>query len=263
VQVAEFDIAVSGRVGTSDVSVLIECRDRPTEGAAPGAWIEQLVGRRLRFRFDKVMAVSSTGFSPGAVDAARDGNVELRHMGALTPDEVANWLPGGVPLVVHNHELTAVRVLCEEGAGDDGEPTSRRFRLDDQVLVDRSTGTRTSIKEIWQRVVGDPAVWRRIALDAAAVEQVLRAEDYLAERYCLDIEGRLSPITSIEFVATLQAVVPKMRLVELSGYSPAMPGPKGAQAFAHLARWKSEGLGPVAELTIIGFLKRDEHRDAT
>ncbi len=65
VQIAELDIIITGRVGTSSFTGLIECRDRPSGGAAPVSWIEQLVGRRDRFKLSSVMAVSTTGFAPG------------------------------------------------------------------------------------------------------------------------------------------------------------------------------------------------------
>jgi hypothetical protein len=62
VQVAEFDVEVRGKLGSATVVWLIECRNRPRDGPASGQWIEQLIGRRQRFNFDKVMAVSTTGF---------------------------------------------------------------------------------------------------------------------------------------------------------------------------------------------------------
>jgi len=84
-QVAEFDIVVSGKVGTSSFSWLIECRDRPSEGPAPAAWIEQLVGRRSRFLFNTVTAVSTTGFSPAAIDYAKSARIDLREVAAFEP----------------------------------------------------------------------------------------------------------------------------------------------------------------------------------
>src|SRR2546430_11897142 len=83
IQIAEFDIQVKGKVGTTDIAWLIECRDRPSEGPAPGSWIEQLIGRRDRFVFNKVTAVSTTGFAGGALKLARDKGIELREVRSL------------------------------------------------------------------------------------------------------------------------------------------------------------------------------------
>lgn len=79
-QIAEFDIRIEGKVGSTSFKWLIECRDRPSKGPAPGSWIEQLSGRKRRFGFDKVIAVSTTGFSPAAKMAAKDLNIALREV---------------------------------------------------------------------------------------------------------------------------------------------------------------------------------------
>lgn len=91
VQIAEFDVEVRGKVGSTDFSWLIECRDRPSSGPAPSAWIEQLYGRRERFRFNKVTAVSTTGFAAGAADFAESRGIELREVTEPSPDQLA-WL---------------------------------------------------------------------------------------------------------------------------------------------------------------------------
>ena len=92
VQIAELDVEVRGKVGSTDFAWLIECRDRPSEGPAPGSWIEQLVGRRTRFLFNKVTAVSTTGFAPGAIEFARAQGIELREVKALAAEEFRDWL---------------------------------------------------------------------------------------------------------------------------------------------------------------------------
>jgi len=92
VQIAEFDIEIHGKIGSTTIAWLIECRDRPGQGPAPGSWIEQLVGRRIRFGFNKVTAVSTTGFAVGAVKFAQEQGIELREVKALKPEEFAQWL---------------------------------------------------------------------------------------------------------------------------------------------------------------------------
>jgi hypothetical protein len=77
-QVAEFDILIAGTLDDAPIEWLIECRDRPSNGPAPMAWIEQLVGRKLRFNFDKVIAVSTTGFAKGVAREAERLGIALR-----------------------------------------------------------------------------------------------------------------------------------------------------------------------------------------
>ena len=77
-QIAEFDVQIEGHVGSTSFKWLIECRDRPSEGPAPSSWIQHLAGRKQLFQFDKVIAVSTTGFSPAAKQAAETLNISLR-----------------------------------------------------------------------------------------------------------------------------------------------------------------------------------------
>lgn len=92
IQTAEFDIQVKGRLGTTDLAWLIECRDRPSDGSAPREWIEQLIGRRTASGFNKVTAVSTTGFSAGALELAEQQGIEVREVRSLTAEHFAEWL---------------------------------------------------------------------------------------------------------------------------------------------------------------------------
>jgi len=84
VQIAEFDIVITGRLGSSSIRWLIECRNRPSHGPAPGAWIEQLVGRKARFNFQQVIAVSTTGFAQGVREFAEREGIILRNVKEFT-----------------------------------------------------------------------------------------------------------------------------------------------------------------------------------
>jgi hypothetical protein len=90
--IAELDLDIRGKVGSTDFAWLIECRDRPGQGSAPASWIEQLVGRRQRFGFHKVTAVSTTGFSSGAERFARQSGIEIREVRELSPEHFNAWL---------------------------------------------------------------------------------------------------------------------------------------------------------------------------
>lgn len=138
VQMAKLDVEVRGKVGSTGIAWLIECRDRPGDGAAPGSWIEQLVGRRTRFGFNKVTAVSTTGFAAGAIEFAREQGIELREVRTLTADEFKDWLAiRCVRNVEHRAVLRGASILVDESEGDErtralldamaGAPTTAAF----------------------------------------------------------------------------------------------------------------------------------------
>lgn len=125
IQIAEFDIEVRGKVGSTAIAWLIECRDRPTSGAAPGSWIEQLVGRRTRFGFNKVTAVSTTGFAAGATEFALMQGIELREVKALSPEEFSDWLQ-----IRHIHHIERQTTLIHASLLiDESEPDGKRQAL--------------------------------------------------------------------------------------------------------------------------------------
>lgn len=120
IQIAEFDIEIHGKIGSTKIAWLIECRDRPGQGPAPGSWIEQLVGRRMRFGFNKVTAVSTTGFASGAVEFAQSQQIELREVKALTPEEFTEWL--AIRHLSHKERvrrLDHASILINEGEGEE------------------------------------------------------------------------------------------------------------------------------------------------
>ncbi|MDQ8023378.1 MAG: hypothetical protein REI94_16185 [Moraxellaceae bacterium] len=134
VQIAEFDIEIRGKVGSTSIAWLIECRDRPGQGAAPGSWIEQLVGRRDRFGFNKVTAVSTTGFATGAADYARRAGIELREVQSIDPDSFKGWLQiSGITQISRIHDLKHARIIL-------GSDEPEAVRLAALRAIERSTG---------------------------------------------------------------------------------------------------------------------------
>lgn len=128
IQIAEFDIEIQGKVGSTDFAWLIECRDRPTSGPAPGSWIEQLVGRRTRFDFNKVTAVSTTGFSQGAIDFANEQGIELREVKTLAPEEFADWLRiRHIHHIVRHTMLIHATFLIDEAENEERERALSNF----------------------------------------------------------------------------------------------------------------------------------------
>lgn len=121
-QLAEFDLEVRGKIGTATIAWLIECRDRPASGTAPGSWIEQLVGRRARYGFNKVTAVSATGFSPSARHCARQEGIDLREVQSLEFNDFSSWLttPQKISSVRHHIRLLEAKITAK---AESAQPT--------------------------------------------------------------------------------------------------------------------------------------------
>jgi hypothetical protein len=134
IQIAEFDIQVKGRLGTTDLLWLIECRDRPSEGAAPRSWIEQLMGRRIASGFNKVTAVSTTGFAAGASELAQEQGIEIREVRSLTAEHFADWLKiETIPGIEQLRRLVhATLILAPD------EPDENRQAVDEVLAKNRS-----------------------------------------------------------------------------------------------------------------------------
>lgn len=119
-QIAELDLVISGTLSTTQFHWLIECRDRPSEGKAPISWIEQLFARRDRLNFNKVTAVSTTGFSSAAITYAQEKGIELRTIKEITREEIEDWFlveEMTVHLILRdlkNFDINIIGVIDEE-----------------------------------------------------------------------------------------------------------------------------------------------------
>lgn len=103
IPVAEFDLILSGQVGSVPVRYLFEMRDRPSQGPQGRSWVEQLIGRRAAEKFDGIVAVSTTGFSGPAESLAKREKITLRTVRS------ASDLAEGIQLIsfrVTNPEIT-------------------------------------------------------------------------------------------------------------------------------------------------------------
>jgi hypothetical protein len=72
-----------------DSTVHVECRmhSRPQDVG----WIEQLIGRRTTLNADAMIAVSSSGFTEGALKTASHNGIVVRDLLTLTEQEIATW----------------------------------------------------------------------------------------------------------------------------------------------------------------------------
>lgn len=84
-QLRQIDIAIE-RNGTI---IHVECRIH--KAPQDVTWIEELIGRRCSLRVDAMIAVSSSGFTEGAIKKAAHFNIHIRTLQTLTDDEIRLW----------------------------------------------------------------------------------------------------------------------------------------------------------------------------
>jgi Restriction endonuclease len=87
----EVDVALRARIGSSNVLVIVECRDR--DDTEDVTWVEQLASKREDVGADKAVAVSATGFTTGAKNAAATYGIPLRTFQQIDLSEVLLWFP--------------------------------------------------------------------------------------------------------------------------------------------------------------------------
>ncbi len=68
---------------------IVECRAH--EDPQDVKWIEELIGRRISLNANMVIAVSSSGFTGGAISKAKNYGIILRNLSKLSDEEIASW----------------------------------------------------------------------------------------------------------------------------------------------------------------------------
>ncbi len=261
IQIAEFDVTVRGRFGSTEISWLLECRDRPSSGKAPGEWIYALSGKREVYRFDKVTAVSTTGFSPAAVLAAEKLDVELREVTATSPEEFSSWLKlAEVELVQHDISLADIDFVLDKNF-----ITSARDRYLQQlisspdgrqraVLVSGVTGSKLDLHTACREALAAAGGFNVVEPGGDAVKIDMTVEYEAAEAHLLmeTPDGNVR-IRKIRFQGSVRAVLKKFPVVGHSVYRAVCGGGTIAQtAGAHIPL-------PSGETVALTFTKVIDH----
>ena len=222
VQIAEFDIEIRGKMGSTSIAWLIECRDRPGQGAAPGSWIEQLVGRRDRFAFNKVTAVSTTGFAAGAAEYARRAGIELREVQNLDPTSFESWLQiSEMTQVKRIYDLEHANIIISSSEPENVQGAAQRTIKgasgNDPVFVRALTKERVTVTQAFMGVVqAEPSAFDGVLVDhpkKVCVNAHYPGDDH----FYIETEAGNARVDRIEFFGELrieETRVPVVRTVE-------------------------------------------------
>lgn len=96
-QKREVDICIRQNIGSSEIVIIIECRDRTS--VEDSTWIEQLISKKNSILVNKVIAVSSNSFSKPAILKAQKNGIDIRLLKSITDSEIEQWLKGGIYII--------------------------------------------------------------------------------------------------------------------------------------------------------------------
>lgn len=90
--IGEIDVTLRFEFGGCEVVVGMECRDWPSANRRQGVgWIEAIKGKRDRLTVDKMIAVSTTGFTEPAVDFADSCGIDLWAVEDVSKLDLHGW----------------------------------------------------------------------------------------------------------------------------------------------------------------------------
>ena len=144
----EVDVSIRGRIGSHDFLIIIECRKRRVKGTVD--WIEQIITKTKDLGADKVIAISSSGFSENAIEKARMHNVVTRTLEQVSVNEIPGWL---------NIEISEFSVLRSEYRqisivfnDENNQPSKLDLDLKEKspIFIQKKDGKHLFFSDIWQ-----------------------------------------------------------------------------------------------------------------
>lgn len=119
-QFREVDASIRYAVGSVELLITIECRDRARTQDV--TWIEQIATKRAHVGADRTVAVSSTAFSDAAITAAQAHGISVRVISEITDEDIRSLTDQlevtvtTVTLELGRMALTYVETLAESPA---------------------------------------------------------------------------------------------------------------------------------------------------
>ena len=89
-QLREVDVSIRYVVGSVNILITIECRDR--KAVPDDTWIEQLATKKQKIGASHTIAVSPTNFTKPAIKSAQLYGIELRVIKNITGEDILSWL---------------------------------------------------------------------------------------------------------------------------------------------------------------------------
>jgi hypothetical protein len=120
----EVDVSLRSVVGSVEVIVIVECRDR--NRTSDVTWIEQVRTKRDAVGASKAVAVASGTFSKKAVNAANAYGIELRTLTQLNRADIRRW-SGAVQVFQHRLAYSDIKITVTVAGSEPLDSASAPF----------------------------------------------------------------------------------------------------------------------------------------
>jgi hypothetical protein len=147
----EIDVAIRGKVGSSEVLGIVECRDR--QGKQDVRWIEEIESKRISVQANFAVAVSRSGFTNGAIKKASALGMNLRTLEDLAVEDFSDWFDcQDYRFVLERFDNLRISLLPAEGTQPDELPDFSNLKEGDPILRISETGAEVCNTELAQNV---------------------------------------------------------------------------------------------------------------
>lgn len=207
----EVDVSLRSQVGSTEILIVLECRDHNTPQDV--TWIEQLVGKRREIGADKIVAVSSSGFTSGATNYAVNNGIELRTIEEVNPEEISLWFDmTEIPFHERHYEFSRVD-FSKEVFSNFTPP----LRNDTPIFKRKIDGSPASLINT-QNCIPPDRLFENICLDGSRKPVTIRLQFSLDD--CFQLETKEGPIdiTDVTFSGTAWVEVKKIPLTSVRQY---------------------------------------------
>jgi hypothetical protein len=149
----EVDVVIRAEVAGIPINIFVECRDRGRP--ADIEWIDQLVGK-YRDSGGKVVAVSRSGFTEAALQAAKTAGITVMSIAEATDTNWAEWVRNIDRIWFTFVHRWLERVVSIGLAASEARPPDAAVRLS-EVVFERSDGSPLgTVFDIFTRQRGAP-----------------------------------------------------------------------------------------------------------
>jgi hypothetical protein len=208
----EVDISLRGRIGSSDVLAIIECRDHHKH-RQDVTWIEQVITKRSSVNADKVLAVSSSNFSEAARIKAEKNNIELRTLEEVNSKDVEDWFVKCPYMIVYRVYSDFIQVNFYPQS-----PDGQKIDINEPIFKRKTDNKSVSFNDIWLSLPPD-LTQKNVPLDGSKIKRkiILKYEND-KDRFQISTKSGDVDIESLEIDAISWIVEEKVPPTSLKAY---------------------------------------------